>query len=55
MHTQEGIKEKFVGDLSDVTEELLKQGNKKLDGRVWDFCIQIYLEVSSALDLVGWL
>ena len=34
MHTQKGIKEKFVNDLSQVVEDLLQDTSKPLDGRV---------------------
>ena len=34
MHTQKGIKEKFVKDLSNVVDDLMKDTNKPLDGRV---------------------
>ena len=34
MHTQKGIKEKFVNDLSQVVEDLLQNTSKPLDGRV---------------------
>ena len=34
MHTQDGIKERFVNDLSCVTDELLRQPRAKMEGRV---------------------
>ena len=34
MHTQDGIKERFVNDLSCVTDELLRQPRTKMEGRV---------------------
>ena len=34
MHTQDGIKERFVNDLSCVTDELLRQPRSKMEGRV---------------------
>ena len=34
MHTQEGIKERFVQDLAAVAEKLVKNPPKELEGRV---------------------
>ena len=34
MHTQEGIKERFVKDVADVAQALVKNPPKELEGRV---------------------
>ena len=34
MHTQPGLKEKFISDLRECTAQLLKEPKKKLEGRV---------------------
>ncbi len=34
MHTQTGIKERFLKDLSDCAAKLTKEGKKSLTGRV---------------------
>ncbi len=34
MHTQAGIKERFLNDLTETTAKLVKEGNKALTGRV---------------------
>ena len=34
MHTQKGLKEKFIADLKDCTKKLRSEPQKKLEGRV---------------------